>query len=77
MGDMQAVYVQDEETGSVELVLLPADTAYEVAYREKPYPDLTKWLLAEVWVLQICPVHFRRKGFWTEESWVWFFLEFL
>lgn len=39
MGDMQAVYVQDEETGSVELVLLPADASYEVAYREKPYPD--------------------------------------
>ena len=39
LGDMQAVYVQDEETGSVELVLLPADAVYEVAYREKPYPD--------------------------------------
>lgn len=39
LGDMQAVYVQDEETGSVELVLLPADAVYEVAYREKPYSD--------------------------------------
>lgn len=39
LGDMCACYVQDEETGSVELVLLPADMAYEVAYREKPYPD--------------------------------------
>ncbi len=39
LGDMQAVYVQDEETGSVELVLLPAGMAYEAAYREKPYPD--------------------------------------
>lgn len=39
LGDMRACYVQDEETGSVELVLLPADMAYEVAYREKPYPD--------------------------------------
>ncbi|MDE5717585.1 MAG: alpha-galactosidase [Lachnospiraceae bacterium] len=39
LGDMKACYVQDEETGSMELVLLPADTAYEVAYREKPYPD--------------------------------------
>lgn len=39
LGDMQAVYVQDEETGSLELVLLPEGTEYEVAYREKPYPD--------------------------------------
>lgn len=39
LGDMRACYVQDEETGSVELVLLPADMAYEVVYREKPYPD--------------------------------------
>ncbi len=39
LGDMRACYVQDEETGSVELVLLPEDMAYEVAYREKPYPD--------------------------------------
>lgn len=39
LGDMQAVYVQDEEMGSLEFVLLPAGTAYEVAYREKPYPD--------------------------------------
>ncbi len=38
-GDMRACYVQDEEMGSVELVLLPADMAYEVAYREKPYAD--------------------------------------
>ena len=39
LDDMQAVYVRDEETGSVELVLLPADVPYEAAYREKPYPD--------------------------------------
>lgn len=39
LGDMKACYVQDEETGSMELVLLPADVDYEVAYREKPYPD--------------------------------------
>lgn len=39
LGDMRACYVQDEEMGSVELVLLPADMAYEVSYREKPYPD--------------------------------------
>lgn len=39
LGDMQAYYVQDEETGSMELVLLPADMTYSVAYREKPYPD--------------------------------------
>lgn len=39
LGDMKACYVQDGETGSMELVLLPADTDYEVAYREKPYPD--------------------------------------
>ena len=39
LGDMRACYVRDEETGSVELVLLPADMAYEVSYREKPYPD--------------------------------------
>ncbi len=39
LGDMKACYVQDEESGSMELVLLPADMAYEVAYREKPYPD--------------------------------------
>lgn len=39
LGDMRACYVQDEETGSMELVLLPADMAYEVACREKPYPD--------------------------------------
>ncbi len=39
LGDMRACYVKDEETGSVELVLLPADEAYEVSYREKPYPD--------------------------------------
>lgn len=38
-GDMCAYYVQDEETGSVELVLLPAGMAYEVSYREKPYAD--------------------------------------
>ncbi len=38
-GDMGAYYVQDEETGSVELVLLPADMVYETAYREKPYAD--------------------------------------
>lgn len=36
---MGAYYVQDEETGSVELVLLPADMVYETAYREKPYAD--------------------------------------
>lgn len=39
LGDMRACYVQDEETGSMELVLLPADMKYQVAYREKPYPD--------------------------------------
>lgn len=39
LGDMKACYVQDEETGSMELVLLPAEMDYEVAYREKPYPD--------------------------------------
>lgn len=39
LGDMRACYVQDTETGSMELVLLPADAAYEVAYREKPYSD--------------------------------------
>lgn len=39
LGDMKACYVQDEETGSMELVLLPADMDYQVAYREKPYPD--------------------------------------
>ncbi|MDE7197739.1 MAG: alpha-galactosidase, partial [Lachnospiraceae bacterium] len=39
LGDMKNCYVQDEETGSMELVLLPADMTYEVAYREKPYPD--------------------------------------
>lgn len=39
LGDMRACYVQDEESGSMELVLLPTDSAYEVAYREKPYPD--------------------------------------
>lgn len=39
LGDMQAVYVQDEETGSVELMLLPADAVFEVAYREKSFPD--------------------------------------
>ena len=39
LGDMKAVYVQDEETCSMELVLLPEDASYEPAYREKPYPD--------------------------------------
>lgn len=39
LGDMRACYLQDEDTGSVELVLLPADMAYEAAYREKPYSD--------------------------------------
>ncbi len=39
LGDMRAYYVQDGDTGSMELVLLPADRAYEVSYREKPYPD--------------------------------------
>lgn len=39
LGDMRACYVQVEDTGSMELVLLPAVMAYEVAYREKPYPD--------------------------------------
>ena len=39
LGDMRACYVQDEDTGSMELVLLPAAMAYEVAYREKPYPE--------------------------------------
>lgn len=39
LGDMRAVYLQDEETGSVELVLLPADAFYEPMHKEKPYPD--------------------------------------
>ena len=39
LGDMKAIYVQDEETGSVELVLLPFDMSYEPAKKEKPYPD--------------------------------------
>ena len=39
LGDMRACYVQDEETGSMELVLLPADMNYQVGYREKPYSD--------------------------------------
>lgn len=39
LGDMKAVYVQDEETGSMELVLLPEDACYEPAHKEKPYPD--------------------------------------
>lgn len=39
LGDMRACYLQDEDTGSVELVLLPADMVFEAAYREKPYPD--------------------------------------
>lgn len=39
LGDMRAYYVQDDDTGSMELVLLPADRTYEVSYREKPYPD--------------------------------------
>lgn len=39
LGDMKAVYVQDEETGSVELVLLPGDACYEPVVKEKPYPD--------------------------------------
>lgn len=39
LGDMKACYVQDGETGSMELVLLPVDMDYKVAYREKPYPD--------------------------------------
>ena len=39
LGDMKAVYVQDEETGSMELVLLPEDACYEPVYKEKPYPD--------------------------------------
>lgn len=36
LGDMKAVYVQDEETGSVELVLLPGDACYEPVVKEKP-----------------------------------------
>lgn len=39
LGDMKAVYVQAEETGSMELVLLPEDACYEPAQKEKPYPD--------------------------------------
>lgn len=39
LGDMKAVYVQDEETESLELVLLPEDACYEPAQKEKPYPD--------------------------------------
>ncbi len=39
LGDMRACYVQDEETGSMELVLLPADMEYQAAYREKSYSD--------------------------------------
>ncbi len=39
LGDMKAVYVQDEETCSMELVLLPEDACYEPVYKEKPYPD--------------------------------------
>lgn len=39
LGDMRACYVRDEETGSMELVLLPADMNYQVGYREKPYSD--------------------------------------
>ena len=34
LGDMKAVYVQDEETGSMELVLLPEDVCYEPAHKE-------------------------------------------
>ncbi|MDD7643288.1 MAG: hypothetical protein PUK75_12600 [bacterium] len=39
LGDMKAVYVQEEETGGMELVLLPEDVCYEPVHKEKPYPD--------------------------------------
>ena len=39
LGDMKAIYVREEETGRMELVLLPADADYEPAKKEKPYPD--------------------------------------
>lgn len=39
LGDMKAIYVREEETGRMELVLLPADADYEPVKKEKPYPD--------------------------------------
>ncbi len=38
-GDMQVVYVLNEETGNPELVLLPAGMVYEELPKEKPYTD--------------------------------------
>ena len=38
-GDMQAVYVLNQENKNPELVLLPAGMAYQEPQREKPYPD--------------------------------------
>ncbi|MCR4588046.1 MAG: alpha-galactosidase [Lachnospiraceae bacterium] len=39
MGDMQCLYFQDEETGLVDSLLLPADMTFEMAEKEKPYMD--------------------------------------
>ena len=38
-GDMQAIYVLNEENKNPELVLLPVGMAYKEPQREKPYPD--------------------------------------
>ena len=50
LGDMKAVYVQDEETGSVELVLLPGDACYEPVVKEKPYPDSLVQVKLVIWL---------------------------
>ena len=39
LGDMKAAYIKEEETGRVELVLLPGDADYEPAKKEMPYAD--------------------------------------
>ena len=39
LGDMQAVYVLNEENQNPELVLLPKDVAYEEREKDKPYSD--------------------------------------
>ena len=39
LGDMEAVYVLNQENKNPELVLLPLGMEYQDREREKPYPD--------------------------------------
>ena len=39
LGDMNAVYVLNQENNNPELVLLPEGMEYQDRERQKPYPD--------------------------------------